>query len=167
MGTVLPYDVPDFSTSKFANVPCAHTKKMHPSKRSCAQAHACTDAHRTHTLHMQAGQVNQCPSEAEQAEALVAALTDVLWQARTNSSAVLAVPAPERGVDPQLLSYPQLMRSLVTVTATTKAVLQVCGTRAQMLGLVCMCARVCVSALKTVTETKVVLSCSRCLPWSD
>jgi len=71
-----------------------------------------------------AGTFNLSPSPAEQSAALEDALADVLWQACTKSTATLAVPAPERGMDPQVLSYPQLMRSLVTVQATSKPALQ-------------------------------------------
>ncbi|KAF5832123.1 hypothetical protein DUNSADRAFT_12134 [Dunaliella salina] len=63
-------------------------------------------------------------SPAERSAALEGALADILWQARTKSSATLAVPAPERGLDPRALGYPQLMRSLVSVQATSKPALQ-------------------------------------------
>lgn len=66
------------------------------------------------------------PSPQEQESALAEALADVLWQARTSAAATLALPAPERGVDPQCLGYEQLMRSLVVVRASSKETLQVC-----------------------------------------
>lgn len=74
---------------------------------------------------MQGGHFKLMPSKAEQESALVDALSEVLWQARITNVAVLALPVPERGLNPKDIGYEQLMRCLVMVQATSKSSLQV------------------------------------------
>lgn len=55
----------------------------------------------------------------------MSALTDVLWQAHIGPVAVLALAATEAGVPPSSVGYDQLMRSVVTVSASSKLELEV------------------------------------------
>lgn len=67
------------------------------------------------------------PGRVEQHEALISALSDVLWQAHVGPMATLVVPGPDVLGGGAALDYDQLSRCVTSLQASSQNQLQVRG----------------------------------------